>query len=193
MAELLVISGLGLVGSILVQSGTSIAAFGIIYKSRAFISRYTTMKVRSRKAKKMVKKGIENLDYELFKKGFERCQYLDEKYDTSLFIKYLKKYKLTNEIIDSKILFSMKFDGEYLVKKYNISSTMSPRDVAYEDMLEDRLEDIENKKNKLRDLIDIYESKSDLDISDITLSEKKEEMMKKEDYVNQCIKKLYSF
>lgn len=193
MAEVLVIGGLGLIGSILVQSGSSLAAIGIIYKARNVISRYTTYKIRTRKAKKMIKQGIKILNYDLFKKGFERLKFIDDKFDSTVYMEYLKKYNLTNEIVDNKILFNMKFDGEYLVKKYNISSNMSPNENMYNDLMEEKMEEIENQKRKLGNLIENYESKSESNILNKDILIRQETLGKKEEYIEECIKKLYQF
>lgn len=209
MAELALIGGIGLMANIAIQSSATIITGGIIYKARYSIMNFVNYYTQKKVAKKLIKKGIKNIDYEYFIQGFNKLKEIDRDNSTLLYIKYIKKYSLTTDIINSKIYFKLKFDGEYLQSR--IPETLISNSLNEEnDYIKKETEEKKQKAiNDINILISEYKESSNsniyspkdkdflTDISEIKISDmhkKKElELEIREKEIEEIKKKLFSF
>lgn len=206
MAELAVIGGIGLAANIAIQGSVSVLIIsGALYKYKENISNFMSYKWNLRKAKKMIKRGIKKIDYQLFVQGFRILRDIDRINNTLFYLKYLKKYNLTEEIINDTYLFKLKFDGEYLVNKWKSLNGSSTNLISPENKEEDEFFNF--KKEKVDIIINNIESKyfknqnntrsfeNDISLSDQTkeITEELEKIKMKSIELDKCLYKLYNF
>lgn len=199
MAELAFIGGIGLAGNILVQGGGLIVVGGTVYRYKEIFVNYFSYRFRILKAKKMIKKGIRKVDYSKFKRGFTLLENVDRLNNGECYLHYLKKYNLTEDIINDIQLFKMKFDGVYLTEKMkNIYNKEVDRHNSFDDLDEDNMKYFKSKKEELDKIINMAEIKySDTPSRQLTFtninSDTDEEINFKKNKIDECIKKIYSF
>ena len=210
MAELALIGGIGLIANIAIQSSATIITGGIIYKARYSIANFVNYYTQKRIAKKLIKTGIKNIDYEYFIQGFKKMKEIDRTNSTLLYIKYIKKYSLTTDIVNSKMYFKLKFDGEYLQSRIPdsmISNSLTEETVIIKKETEEKkqraIDDINTLITEYKDNnnsssnIIFPQDRNMINLSEIDFKEKyieKElelEMRSKE--IEEIKKKLFSF
>ena len=105
-------------------TGTYGTIMGYMYKFR--VGNIFAYKYRKRIIYKGIKKAIQEKDIQSLRDYFNVLVLFDSKYDRQKTIKMKKKYGLTDEILNNRKLFRMKFDTDYLIQQMsenNINSS----------------------------------------------------------------------
>lgn len=190
---------------LLITIPSSLIGGGLLFKTLTSngLTNYIRISYAKRQAIKKIKKGIKTHNYGLFKLGFDKLYNLDFHYHTEYFATQMEKRNLNKTIVDSSLLFKLKYDPEYLVKQFELLSSNISR--QHSDLVEDnneifkeQIEDLERRKIELEDTLEQYNTISKSSGQNVIgqlneINRMKEELAMEKLKLDEIKKMLYNF